>query len=142
MVDKDFVQRKVSLILRDLEELTRFEHLKVSEISNDFISQAIIERLLERVIGRAIDINLHIIAEQGGHLAEVTRYRDTFMRLVDLGVYALGYAEELAKCVGLRNAIVHEYNNIDPQLLQKSIGQAVKEFNEYTQFIVGFTDRI
>ena len=142
MIDKDFIQRKTALILIDLEHLTRFENLKIQEIGQDFTTQAVVERLLERIIGRSIDVNQHIIAECGGHLSEVKRYRDTFLRLVDLGIYPLPFAEELAKSVGLRNALVHEYNNLDPQLLQKSIGQAIKEFNEYTQFILVFADKI
>jgi len=141
MLDRDFIQRKIALIQDDLKHLAPFEKLTIKEIFDDFKTQAIIERVLERVIGRALDINQHIIAEQGGELERVATYRDTFIRLADLGIYSREFAEDISKSAGLRNILVHEYNNIKPDLLKKSIGAAIKEFNEYSKFILSFIDR-
>jgi len=141
MLDKDLVQRKIALIQDDLNHLTEYENLTIADINKDFVTQAVVERILERTIGRALDINQHIIAECGSGLETVKRYRDTFLRLVDLKIYSRPFAESIAKSTGLRNAIVHEYNNIDPDILHKSIGQAVKEFNEYSQYIMAFLDQ-
>ncbi len=141
MLDKEFVRRKIALIQDDLRHLIQYEDLTIEKISEDFVSQAVIERVLERLIGRAIDINQHIIAEKGGTLQNVTTYHDTFMRLVDLGIYPREFAEQIAKSAGLRNVLVHEYNTINPELLQKSIGDAIKEFNEYTKDVLSFVER-
>jgi len=63
------------------------------------------------------------------------------MRLVDLDIYPREFAEQIAKSAGLRNVLVHEYNTINPELLQKSIGGAIKEFNEYTKYVLSFVER-
>jgi uncharacterized protein YutE (UPF0331/DUF86 family) len=141
MLDKEFVRRKIALIQDDLRHLVEYENLTIEKISEDFQIQAVIERVLERLIGRAIDINQHLIAERGGTLQNVTTYRDTFMRLVDLGVYPREFGEQIARSAGLRNILVHEYNTINPELLQKSIGDAIREFNTYTRDVLSFVER-
>lgn len=138
MVNKEFIQRKISLIQDELMRLTEFENLTLEQIDKDFKSQAIVERILERVITRAIDVNQHFIAELGGQLPAVKTYRETFLRLSDLGIYSTDFAQKIAPCAGLRNALVHDYNNIDPEILRKSMGTAIQEFNEYTKYILSF----
>ena len=115
-----------------------FEHLTIDEIAKDPVKHAACERFLERLIGRAIDINRHIIAEKGDVNLNIMKYRDTFLRLADLSVYPEAFAKKIAPSAGLRNALVHDYNNIDKQLLEKSIGEAIQEFNEYAGYILSF----
>ena len=132
MINKEFIQRKTSLIEDELIRLTEFEKLTLEQIDKNFKSQAIVERILERVITRAIDINQHFIAELGGQLPAVKTYRETFLKLSELGVYPKDFAQKIAPCAGLRNALVHDYNNLDPEILHKSMGTAIQEFDEYT----------
>ena len=138
MVDKEFVHRKISLIEEELMRLIEFENLTLDQVAQDYKSQAIVERILERVITRAIDINQHLIAELGGTLRTIRSYRETFLRLADLGVYSKDFAQKVAPCAGLRNVLVHDYNNIDQELVHKSIQSAIQDFNEYAKYILSF----
>lgn len=141
MLNKDFIQRKPSLNQKELERLKEFENLRIDEIAKDFGKHAACERYLERLIGRALDINQHIIAEKGNISQDVMRYRETFLALAELGVYPKEFAEKIAPSAGLRNALVHEYNNIDPAVLQKSIGEAISEYNDYARYILSFVEK-
>lgn len=141
MLDRELVKRKLALNERELQRLIQFEGLTIDEIARDPGKHAAVERYLERLIGRAIDVNQHIIAEKGDATLRVTRYRDTFLALAELGVYPKEFAEKIAPSAGLRNALVHDYNNIDPQLLEKSIGEAIKEFNEYAGYILAYIEK-
>lgn len=141
MLDLELIKRKVSLIQDELKQLTEFEDLTFEKMTHDYRTQAMIERFLERTITRAIDINQHIIAEVGKHLQAVRTYRNTFIRLSDLDVYSGEFAQRIAPSAGLRNALVHDYNNLDTEILQKSIGQTIKEFNEYTKYILAFVEK-
>ena len=138
MLDKDFIKRKLALNQQELERLKSFESLTFQEIASDPGKYAACERYLERLIGRAIDINRHIIAEKGTITGEVRRYRDTFLRLADIGVYPKEFAEAIAPSAGLRNALVHEFNNVDPEMLKKSIEQAITEYNEYGAYVLQY----
>lgn len=141
MLNKEFVQRKLFLNQAELERLKNFENLTVDEIAKDPGKHAACERYLERLITRAIDINQHILSEKGKVSLGVLRYRDTFLALANLGVYPKEFAEKIAPSAGLRNALVHEYNNIDPEILRKSIGGAIKEFNEYAGYVLNFLEK-
>lgn len=141
MLDKDFIKRKITFIEKELMVLVKYKDLTFEETAANFETQAIVERLLERIITRAIDINRHIIAEAGSHLAPVTKYRETFLRLAELNIYPGEFAQKIAPSAGLRNALVHDYNNIDKNVLKKSIGETIEEFNEYGKYILNFVNK-
>lgn len=143
MINKEFVKRKLFLNQGELERLKEFDKLTIDKIAKDPGENAACERYLERLIGRAIDINQHIIAEKGDvntNLGAI-HYRDTFLRLADLNVYPPEFAKKIAPSAGLRNALVHEYNNIDEELFNKSIGEAIKDFNDYAKHILAFIEK-
>lgn len=62
MLDKELIKRKLQLNQRELERLAPFKNFTIDEIARDEEKHAACERYLERLIGRAIDINRHIIA--------------------------------------------------------------------------------
>lgn len=141
MLDKDLIKRKLALNQKELERLQEFEHLSIDEIAKNPGDYAACERYLERLIGRAIDINQHVISETGSMEQHATKYRDTFINLADLGVYPREFAEKIAPSAGLRNALVHDYNDIDSEMLKKSIGEAIQEYNEYAKYIIEFMEK-
>lgn len=141
MIDTEFIKRKVALITEELERLKEFKDLTIDETAKDFRTQATVERLLERIITRAIDINQHILVEKGVDLKLARTYRETFLWLADIGVYPHEFAIKLAPCAGLRNALVHDYNNIDKEILHKGIAEAIVEFNEYGKYVLAFVDK-
>jgi uncharacterized protein YutE (UPF0331/DUF86 family) len=65
-LDRLLVTRKIALILGDLGEVERLAGLHRSVFLADRTHQLIAERLLERIIGRMIDINYHILTERDG----------------------------------------------------------------------------
>ncbi|MBI3274139.1 MAG: DUF86 domain-containing protein [Candidatus Colwellbacteria bacterium] len=142
MLDKELIKRKLYLNEQELQRLKMFEHLTVDEIAKDPVKHAACERFLERLITRAIDINRHIIAEKGDAGLTVTKYRDTFLRLSNLGIYPEAFAKKIAPSAGLRNALVHDYNDIDQRLFKKSIGEAIKEFNQYARYVLSYLEKI
>lgn len=140
MLNKEFLKRKLFLNQKELERLKAFEGLTIDEIADEPGQYAACERYLERLIGRAIDINQHIIAQKGDVSLGTMKYRDTFLALAKFGVYPEEFAKKIAPSAGLRNALVHDYNDIDPEMLQKSIGQAISEFNNYAKYILAFLE--
>ena len=112
MIDRELITRKMSLILEDVAAMTRLSRLSRAQYLEDSINEALAERYLERAIGRMIDINFHLITESGH--APPKDYHESFIRLGTLGVMTSDLAKETAMAAGLRNRIVHEYDDIDP----------------------------
>lgn len=60
MLRPEFVQRKLQLIAEDLGRLLQYKDESWESIIADFLRLAALERLLERIVMRAIDINEHL----------------------------------------------------------------------------------
>lgn len=122
MVDRDLVTRKLLLILADLERLGPVGHAGLDAFLAEPDQQLVAERLLERIIGRMIDVNYHLITQAGE--APPSDYHASFERLAPLGVLDAGFARRIARAAGLRNRLVHEYEAIDARKLYDALTPA------------------
>ena len=141
MIRPEFVKRKLQLIAADLQRLLSFRHATLEEITGDFVKMAAVERLIERIVMRAIDINEHLISElASGREGKATRliYRDTFLMLAEIGVYPADFADKISQSVGLRNILVHDYNDVDRRILHRSINTCLKDYQRYVEAVSGF----
>ena len=94
------------------------------------------------IIGRAIDINQHIITETAStKVAAPLDYRQTFIKLAELKVLPQEFADEISQSAGFRNAVVHGYNDIDQQIVYTSISDALNQYAQYIQYILNFLNQ-
>lgn len=143
MLRPEFVQRKLQLIAEDLGRLLRYKDESWESITADFMKLAALERLIERIVMRAIDINEHLIAELGSGTESRTArltYRETFLRLADLGVYPGDFAERIARSASLRNILVHDYNDADRRIICGSVRPCLDDYREYVERVAAYID--
>lgn len=139
MIRPDFIKRKISLIQDDLANLTAFSKYTFDEIAADFIKQAALERMLERIINRTIDVNQHLIAELATKETSTPKdYTETFLALSKLNIYPEKFAKEIAKSIGTRNKLVHEYDKVDHIAIYESVGDCLRDYNQYCEYILKF----
>ncbi len=142
MLNKDFVYTKISLIEEELSRLEEFSQYSLDKIASDYKKQAIFERLLERVISRAIDINQHLIAELSTkETLSPKNYKETFSGLVKFKIYSQKFAEQISKSVGTRNILVHDYDNVDYGKIYASISDCLKDYHQYCEYILKFLEK-
>jgi len=140
MIDRELVNRKLVLIGRDLEDLAQLSRIPKSEYIGNHIYEAAAERYLERMVGRIIDINFHILVESGQ--APPSDYYQSFVKLVGLGLYDQEFAETIAKSAGLRNRIAHEYDVIDAEQVYAAIQSAQVDVPGYISSVRDFLDTV
>ena len=63
MIDAALVGRKALLITRDLTDLAPLARTPLADYLANARDELVAERLLERIIGRMIDINYHLLTE-------------------------------------------------------------------------------
>lgn len=136
MLNHAFIQRKIKLIQEDLGRLAPLAKFSFDTLAKDPIKYSAAERLLERIITRAIDINRHCTAELGKGDEATRTYEDTFLRLADLGIYPERFAKEIAPSAGLRNVLVHEYDEVNRRLVFQSIGKALAQYTKYCDYLL------
>lgn len=133
MIDPELVTRKIALITRDLDGLARLAAESREAYLANLTDELVAERYLERIIGRMIDINYHLVTESG--FPPPRDYYDSFFELAKLRVLPPDFASRVAGYAGLRNRIAHEYDEIDPERVYEVLQAAVKDIPEYLRLV-------
>lgn len=141
MINQKFVKRKISLIQDDLEKFSEFKEYSFNEIASDFVKQAAMERFLERIINRAIDVNQHLIIEKK-NVSAPKDYAETFITLSDIGIYPEKFGKDISKSVGARNVLAHDYDRTDHRLIYSSIGDCLRDYYKYCEYILAYLTKV
>ena len=128
-IDPELVTRKLLLVTSDIESLTAIGDKGRDAYLTSSIDQAVAERRLERAVGRMIDINYHIITTSGH--PPPADYHGSFLKLGELGVLDPEFARRIARAAGLRNRLVHDYDDLDPGKVFDALGEALQDVPVY-----------
>ncbi|NEP19930.1 MAG: DUF86 domain-containing protein, partial [Leptolyngbya sp. SIO4C1] len=106
----------------------------------DFDKQLIVERLLQLLVEAASDINAYLLVEIHGRTPE--SYFDSFIEAGRRKILDLEFAQELAQASGLRNRLVHQYEEIDNSIVFQAIQEALNQFPAYIRQIMTYLDAL
>ncbi len=142
MINILFINRKIEFIKTDLGHLTKFEKLTFDQAAKDWEIYAVIKNMLMEIIGRALDINQHLISELASiETVAPLDYTETFLKLAELKVLPEKFAQQISLSAGFRNAIVHGYNNIDEQTVFKAVSEAIEQYSQYCAYILKYLEK-
>lgn len=133
MVDLDVVIRRLREIGRRLVELRA---LHAAGDRSDAAAQAQVERHLQVAIQGAIDVALHIVADDTDRTPD--DYGSAFLLLAEVGVIGPELAARLRLAAGLRNLLVHAYLDIDPDRLW----QHLEHLDDLEAFALAVTEHL
>ena len=136
MIDPVLVTRKISLIAKDLTALGPYSEMTLEDYLADPVHEVVVERYLERTIGRMIDINYHLITALGE--PPPRDYFESFTALGRLHVLPADLSRSIAQAAGLRNRIVHEYDEIDEVKVHDALPAALAEIPRYLEHVHRF----
>ncbi len=139
MIDRELVTRKLTLILADLQVLGALARKPREEYLASEYDELAAERLLERLIGRMIDVNYHLVVESGE--PPPRDYHASFAALGKLGALPEDFARSISAAAGLRNRIVHGYEEIDAGRVHEALGRAIADVPVYARYITSFLDK-
>ena len=92
------------------------------------------ERLLELLVQVATDIVAHLVAEKGMTPAS---YRETFVIAGREGLLPEELAGRLTEAAGMRNVLVHLYEDIDYEIVAASVERALSDFRRFVDVVRG-----
>lgn len=136
MIDPVLVTRKINLIAKDVQALLPYSRLTLKDYLAEPVNEVIAERYLERIIGRMIDINYHLVTELGS--PPPRDYFDSFTELGKLGVLPVEFSKSIAQAAGLRNRIAHEYDEIDEEKVHEALPGALRDIPLYIEAVHNF----
>ncbi|SHD76677.1 type VII toxin-antitoxin system HepT family RNase toxin [Schnuerera ultunensis] len=131
----------ISLInekLREMEKNLIFLKQVSQEISKDNIKDDIIrywgiERGLQILIELVIDSANIIISSTD--IEKPPTYRKTILKLSKIDVIPKKFAEELSKMAGFRNILVHDYAEVDEDIILEILENKLDDFLKYINYI-------
>ena len=128
-IDRALVTRKLLLVTADIESLVEIRNKGLAAYLGNSIDQAVVERRLERAVGRMIDINYYVITASGQ--PPPSDYHGSFLKLGELGVLEPDFARTIARAAGLRNRLVHDYEDLDPRKVFDALREALRDVPIY-----------
>jgi uncharacterized protein YutE (UPF0331/DUF86 family) len=122
-VDALLVTRKLALIAADMTSIEQLLGRGREAYLSDRVVQAAAERHIQRVIGRMIDVNYHLVTAVGQMPPK--DYYASFIALGGIGVVDRDFAARISGAAGLRNRLVHDYDDLDPHRVFNALQAAV-----------------
>jgi uncharacterized protein YutE (UPF0331/DUF86 family) len=137
-MDEQLIAQKLESLRRCVQRVESRLPKDAETLLTDLDAQDIVSLNLTRSVQMCVDIASHWLAEH----SEVTAPRtmgQVFDALADAGVISSGLAERMRKSVGFRNVMVHNYDEVNWQIVY-SIGH--DHMNDFRDFARIFSDLI
>ena len=119
MVEAEVVTRRLLVLSQALAQLSRPQCGDPALLRTDDTLRAAVERWLQLAIEACIDVAFHAIAFEGWTPPESAR--SAFATLAAHGRLPLDLADRLGLAAGLRNVLVHDYVDVDTELLARAV---------------------
>lgn len=129
----EILARKLAALLRYMEELSPYEKVDFKEFMRDHYK---IERLIELITMIACDMVFHFLAHRGE--PPPSSYRAAFLRAGELEILSEDLSRNLAQAVGLRNILVHDYDELDYSIVHKSIPLLLRDIRRFQEELIRF----
>lgn len=136
MLDKKFVHKKLEEIRTYLGEIEPILKLPGKEFFKGYRNMRTAERDFQLIVDAAVDINNHILLALG--LPPADKNYQSFTALGKAKVLSEKKVNVLAPSTGLRNKLVHEYDEINPAILHRSLKRFAPLYREYGSSILKY----
>jgi uncharacterized protein YutE (UPF0331/DUF86 family) len=120
----EVLARKLDFLRRLLEDLAPFQGADAEEVKREHYK---LERIFELLGTTASDVVFHLLSERG---ITPESYRDAFRLAAEHALLPADLAARLEDAAGMRNVLVHLYEQIDLELVRDSIEPALRDFHE------------
>ena len=132
-MDKDVINRKLESLRRCIARITSKMPITQEVLRSNYDLQDIIALNLERAVQICVDIAAHVMSET--EVPPPSTMAEGFARLAELQVLPLQLAESLQKAVALRNILVHNYTDINWDIVTGIVTYRLTDFVQFAQAI-------
>ncbi len=136
MVDAESIATRLDRLTPLLEELEQIHAGGHDAYMAEFRSRLAADHALQLAIQVCIDVGAHLIGELG--LEAPSDYRGVFESLQKAGLEPR-LADRLADAAGMRNILVHDYLEVDDEIVWAALGRLddLRQFAAFAQRQLG-----
>ncbi len=136
LVNREILQVRLVKLREYVGLLKKIGDYSLQTFTTDPFVRGNAERYLQLAIQCLLDIGNHIIADEKYSVPQ--EYRDVFRILGEEGVIPHELAERLAPAAGLRNILVHDYLDIDPDKVYSFVKNQLGDFEQFAKHVEKF----
>jgi uncharacterized protein YutE (UPF0331/DUF86 family) len=140
MTNVALVSRKLAVLQEHLRRLNERRPADAATLERDLLLQDAVAMSVMVVVQEAMDIALHVAADEGWELAAT--YREAFVVLARHGVIDDALAASLGSAVQLRNRIAHGYSSLDTGRLWAELPQGIASFQSFAGAIGALLEKL
>ena len=133
-MDRCVIDDKLERLRRCIQRIEHKRPALLADLVADYDLQDILSVNLERAIQLCVDIAAHIIAAR--EISAPTTMAAAFESLQVLQVLSPELATSMKKAVGFRNIVVHNYQEIDWEIVFNICHYKLDDFRAFAQAIV------
>ncbi len=139
MDEKEKISRKLRSMKRYVDFLRSHTSVTKEELEENYELKSAIERNFQLAIESALDVGEIIISAED--LEKPEDYRSVILILGKHKVIPKDFAEGFAKAAGLRNILVHMYEEVDVGKLHNYLQNNLEDINEFATFVAKYLER-
>ena len=129
MPTQEIMVEKLLKMKEYIKQLKIIKPPSYDEYLQNLTTKYAVERLLQLIVDLALDINNIILSYKGKPAA--ADYFNSFIDLADCNVLDSAFAMRIAPSTGLRNRLVHEYEEINNKIVYNSIDKTIAMYIQY-----------
>lgn len=133
MSDHDRICAKLDKLHSYYKELKSISLITQEEYMSNSIYRRAVERTMQLIVECATDINNMLLKMNGRKGA--ADYFNSFIDIAELDIIPVDFALKIAPSTGLRNILVHEYEDINDEIVYHSISTCLTHYLEYMDLI-------
>jgi len=126
------IERRLDRLNECLQKLEPLRQRPLAEFQADAYLRDIVERNLEVAAQCCIDIANRIITLENA--SRPADYYESLLRLGEIGVLPIEFAQQIAPLGGFRNILVHEYLNIEWNIVYDNL-QRLAELLRFADYV-------
>ena len=134
------IQEKINKMTEYYEKfLELVKDISYNDYIKDYVKQMASDKLIELIIDTAISINNMILKKEKKDTSP--NYYNSFINLAEAGIIDMDFAIKIAPSTGLRNVLVHQYEEVDDKQVYESFKDIEVYYKEYIELIkkyIGF----
>ncbi|MGE7217437.1 type VII toxin-antitoxin system HepT family RNase toxin [Priestia koreensis] len=131
----DIILNKVSTIERCIKRIQEEYDNNPSNLEN-YTKQDAIVLNIQRACEASIDIAMHVVAKQKLGIPQTSR--DAFEFLATHSVITKEQAHRMKAMVGFRNIAVHDYQDINLEIVQIIIEKHLEDYKNFAKQILSY----
>ncbi|WP_047049310.1 type VII toxin-antitoxin system HepT family RNase toxin [Vibrio mexicanus] len=130
----DVILNKISIIDRCLKRIAEEYNGNEAELLSNYTKQDSVILNLQRLCEASIDIANRSLKLHNGPIPQSSR--DSFEQLSRMGLLSASLASSMQKMVGLRNIAVHDYQNLNLDIVISVLNHHLGDFRLFGQEVM------